>query len=43
MAIQRRSHRSFLKHLNALETAITDPGGLATSLYQEGLIDRLAW
>ena len=22
---------------------MTDPGGLATSLYQEGLIDRLAW
>ena len=43
MAVQHCSHRSFLKHLNALETAITDPGGLATSLYQEGLIDRLAW
>ena len=43
MAIQRRSHRSFLKHLNGLETAVTDPGGLAISLYQEGLIDRLAW
>ena len=43
MAIRHRSHRSFLKQLNALETAITDPGDLATSLYQEGLIDRLAW
>ena len=43
MAAQRRSYRSFLQHLNALETAITDPGGLATLLYQEGLIDRLAW
>ena len=43
MADVRRSLRSFRKHLKALETAITDPGGLATSLYQEGLIDRLAW
>ena len=43
MAVRHRSHRSFLSHLKALETAITDPGGLATSLYQEGLIDRLAW
>ena len=34
---------SLRKHVNALERAITDPGGLATSLYQEGLIDRLAW
>ena len=38
----RRSLRSFRKHLKALETAVTDPGGLATSLYQEGLIDTLA-
>ena len=43
MAGVRRSLRSFRKHLKALETAITDPGGLATSLYHEGLIDRLAW
>ena len=34
---------SLRKHVNALERAITDPGGLATSLYQEGLIDTLAW
>ena len=43
MAVRHRSHRSLLSHLKALETAVTDPGGLATSLYQEGLIDRLAW
>ena len=46
MAVQRRSYagyRSLIRHLNALETAITDPRGLATSLYQESLIDRLAW
>ena len=40
---QCRSHRSIRTHLKALETAITDPGGVATSLYQEGLIDNLAW
>ena len=43
MAVRNRSHSSFLRHLKALETAITDPGGLATSLYEKGLIDRLAW
>ena len=43
MAGRCRSHRSIRTHLKALETAITDPGGLATSLHQEGLIDRLAW
>ena len=43
MAGRCRSHRSIRTHLKALETAITDPGGLATSLYQEGLIDNLAW
>ena len=43
MAGRCRFHRSIRTHLKALETAITDPGGLATSLYQEGLIDRLAW
>ena len=43
MAGQCRSHRSIRIHLKALETAITDPGGVATSLYQEGLIDNLAW
>ena len=43
MAGQCRSHRSILTHLKALEKAITDPGGLAASLHQEGLIDNLAW
>ena len=43
MAGRCRSPRSIRQHLKALETAITDPGGVATSLYQEGLIDRLAW
>ena len=43
MACRCRARRSSRTHLKALETAITDPGGLATSLYQEGLIDRLAW
>ena len=43
MAGRCRSHRSIRTHLKTLETAITDPGGLATSLYQEGLIDNLAW
>ena len=43
MADVRRSLRSFRKHLKALETAIADPGGLATSLHEKGLIDRLAW
>ena len=43
MAGQCRSRRSIRTHLKALETAITDPGGVATSLYQERLIDRLAW
>ena len=43
MAGRCRSHCSIRTHLKALETAITDPGGLATSLYQEGLIDNLAW
>ena len=43
MACQCHSRRSILTHLKALEAAITDPGGLATSLYQEGLIDNLAW
>ena len=43
MAGQCRFHRSIHTHLKALETAITDPGGVATSLYQEGLINNLAW
>ena len=43
MAGRCRSHRSIRTHLKALEKAVTDPGGLATSLYQEGLIDELAW
>ena len=40
---QHASHRAFIKHLTSLETAVTDPEGLASALYQEGLIDRLAW
>ena len=40
---RRRSLRSFRKHVNALERAITDPGGLATLLFQEGLIGDVAW
>ena len=43
MASRCRSHRSIRTHLQTLEKAITDPGGLATSLYQERLIDYLAW
>ena len=43
MACRCRAHRSIRTHLKALGTAITDPGGLATSLYQEGLVDNLAW
>ena len=38
----QRQHHAFRKNLKILETAITDPGGLATSLYGKGLIDRLA-
>ena len=38
-----RSHRSIRTHLKTLEKAITDPGGLATSLHEKGLIDYLAW
>ena len=40
-ASKQVSHRSFLKHLKELETAIQDPGGLATDLYSHGLIDRV--
>ena len=32
---------SFLKHLKELESAVTDPGGLAVELYSNGLIDRV--
>ena len=39
----RAHHGAFLKHLKDLETVITDPGGLGTSLYSKGLIDNLAW
>ena len=41
---QRKSagYRAFLTHLDALRTAITDPGHLATQLYSEGLITQLA-
>ena len=40
MAVWHRSHCSFLRHLKTLETAKTDPGGLATSLFQKDLIDK---
>ena len=41
---QRKSagYRAFLAHLDALRTAITDPGHLATQLYSAGLITQLA-
>ena len=42
MAARSPSHRVFLKHLDDLEVATTDPEGLATQLYADGLIDRLA-
>ena len=35
-------YRSFLKHLKELESAVTDPGGLAVQLYSNGLIDKVA-
>ena len=38
----RPGYRSFLKHLKELESAITDPGGLAVELYSNGLIDKVA-
>lgn len=37
------AHGAFIIHLDALKTAVTDPGGLATALYSRGLIDRLAF
>ena len=43
MAVPHCRHRAFLRNLKALEEAIMDPGGLATHLYAEGLIDKLAW
>lgn len=36
-------HEAFLVHLDTLRTAVTDPGGLATALYSQGLIDRLVY
>ena len=42
MACSRPGYRSFLRHLKELESAITDPGGLAVELYSHGLIDRMA-
>ena len=42
MAVQSASHRAFLKHSKALESATTDPGHLATQLRAESLIDQLA-
>ena len=38
----RPGYVSFRKHLNELESAVTDPGGLAVELYSYGLIDRVA-
>ena len=38
----RPGYDSFLKHLKELESAVTDPGGLAVELYSNGLIDRVA-
>ena len=38
----RPGYGSFLKHLKELESAVTDPGGLAVELYSNGLIDRVA-
>ena len=43
MATMSRSgpgHRSFLRHLKELESAVMDPGGLAVQLYSRGLIDK---
>ena len=37
----RPGYGSFLKHLKELESAVTDPGGLAVELYSNGLIDRV--
>ena len=36
-------YEAFLVHLGSLLTAITDPGGLATDLYSQGLISRLSY
>ena len=38
----RPGYLSFLKHLKELESAVTDPGGLAVELYSNGLIDKVA-
>ena len=35
-------YRAFFTNLDALRTAITDPGYLATQLYSAGLINQLA-
>ena len=37
----RPGYLSFLKHLKELESAVTDPGGLAVELYSNSLIDRV--
>ena len=39
---QSPSYGAFIRHLNALEIATTDPGHLASRLREEGLIDQLA-
>ena len=42
MATSRPGFLSFLTHLKELESAVTDPGGLAVQLYSIGLIDRVS-
>ena len=37
----RPGYLSFRKHLKELESAVTDPGGLAVELYSDGLIDKV--
>ena len=37
----RPGYLSFLKYLKEMESAVTDPGGLAVQLYSNGLIDRV--
>ena len=37
----RPCHRAFLEHIEELELAVADPGGLAVQLYSKGLIDQV--
>ena len=39
---QGPGYRAFLRHIDTLRTAITDPGHLATQLYAKGLLTSLA-